>query len=97
MIEDHRHTDEHVLRPLMHADRFQGSEGTHLAGIELLCIVIATPFLSRRIRSNDDRATRDVEHRDVVTAIAHVVETALAEAVDKCVTLAAARQIECLG
>ncbi len=42
--------------------------------------MIAAPGFGSRIRRNDDGAPRRIEHRHIVAAVAHIVETALPEA-----------------
>ena len=81
----------------MHADRFERGKTGCLAKIEPFGIMGPAPLFGCRIRRNHNRLARGIKDRNVIAAVAHIVETALAELFDQRLALAAAGKVNIRG
>ena len=93
MRQHHRHGDQRVLQPLMHAQHLDEGPDGRLSARHRFGIVRSLPARRVTVGRHDDRRARGVEDLEVMPAVAGIVEAAVAIGGDKRVALAARRQV----
>jgi hypothetical protein len=92
--QHHRHGDQRVLRPLMGAQHLEVGLERRLRRVEQLGPMHRLPARGFAVGRNHDRGARDVEAGEVVTAVAGIVEAAVAIGADQHFAFAPRRQVE---
>ena len=78
MREYHRHNDQRVLQPLMGAQHPEQELQRPFRRVNHLRTGRLTPTSCSPIRRDDDGGAGRVEYRDIVPAVADIVETGVA-------------------
>ena len=79
----HRHEDQHVLHPLVHAQHLQQRLDAGLRRFDQPRLMAFLPARRVAVRRHDDRLARRVEDLQVGAAVANIVEAGFAVALDQ--------------